>query len=139
MKTLPLHLDPGTDIKHELTELARANKLSGYILGVVGNVSKASFQCPGKEGPNTLEGNLEIISLNGTISPSGVHLHLSISDGSCSVFGGHLEDETIVLKGVDILICSLDDEVTKLENNKEKKDSEFPRVEIFVLNDCPWC
>ena len=48
-------------------------------------------------------GELEIITLQGTISPDGVHLHLSFSDASCQVWGGHLEHGTLVLRGADLL------------------------------------
>jgi glutaredoxin len=51
-----------------------------------------------------IEGDLEIITLNGTISPRGVHLHLSLSDGACQVWGGHLEPGTVVRKGTDLLV-----------------------------------
>ena len=91
METLPLQLEPGQDLHQTLSALAAEHKLSGFVLGVVGNLSQASFQCPGQEQPTRLTGELEIITLNGTFSPEGVHLHLSLSDGACQVWGGHLE------------------------------------------------
>ena len=87
METLPLQLDPGHDLHHTLSALAAERNLSGFVLGVVGNLSQASFQCPGQEQPTRLQGELEIITLNGTFSPEGVHLHLSLSDGACQVWG----------------------------------------------------
>ena len=52
------------------------------MLGVVGNLSRAAFQCPGQPQPTVLEGDLEVITLNGTLSPA-MDLHLSLSDGAC--------------------------------------------------------
>ena len=83
MQPLPLKLAPGSDLRLSLEELAQRDGISGFVLGVVGNLTKASFQCPGQAEPTVLEGDLEVITLNGTFSPEGVHLHLSLSDGAC--------------------------------------------------------
>ena len=91
MRALPLHLPAGADIRHSLEALARREQATGFVLSVVGNMSQACFACPGQNGPTLLSGELEIITLQGTIAPSGVHLHLSFSDGQCQVWGGHLE------------------------------------------------
>ena len=78
MDTLTLHLEPGQDLLLSLSEVAQKKQISGFLLGVVGNLSKASFQCPGRDKPSVLEGELEIITLNGTFHSDGVHLHLSL-------------------------------------------------------------
>ena len=36
------------------------------------------------------EGKFEIVSLTGTLSPDGPHLHISLSDGEGKTIGGHL-------------------------------------------------
>ena len=102
MQSLSLKLDPGSDLRLTIEKVGYEKKKSGFILGVVGNLSRAAFQCPGRSEPTVLEGNLEIITLNGTISPDSVHLHLSLSDGDCQVWGGHLEPGTLILKGADV-------------------------------------
>lgn len=104
MHTLPLHLDAGSDVRLSLEALAREQGASGFVLSVVGNLSQACFQCPGRSAPTRLRGELEIITLSGTLSPEGVHLHLSFSDGDCRVWGGHLEPGTLVLRGADLLV-----------------------------------
>jgi len=104
MHPLPLHLDAGSDVRLSLEALAREQGATGYVLSVVGNLSTAVFQCPGKPAPTRLRGELEIITLSGTLSPEGVHLHLSFSDGDCRVWGGHLEPGTLVLRGADLLV-----------------------------------
>ena len=134
MQSLPLKLAPGSDLRLSLEELARRDGISGFVLGVVGNLTKASFQCPGQAEPTVLEGDLEVITLNGTFSPEGVHLHLSLSDGACQVWGGHLEPGTIVQKGVDLLIGVLEQSEGSL-----KQQASTPRLEIAVLPGCPWC
>ena len=136
MQPLPLKLAPGSDLRLSLEELAQRDGISGFVLGVVGNLTKASFQCPGQGEPTVLEGDLEVITLNGTFSPEGVHLHLSLSDGACQVWGGHLEPGTIVQKGVDLLIGVLE----QREGRPARQTAAAtPRIEIAVLPGCPWC
>lgn len=129
MHSLPLKLDPGSDLRLTLEEIGRDQGINGFVLGVVGNLTRAAFQCPGKAEPTVLEGDLEVITLNGTIGPNGVHLHLSLSDGACQVWGGHLEPGTLVQKGVDLLIGVLD----------QTTPSPRPKIELAVLPGCPWC
>ena len=136
MQPLPLKLAPGSDLRLSLEELAQRDGISGFVLGVVGNLTNASFQCPGQAEPTVLEGDLEVITLNGTFSPEGVHLHLSLSDGACQVWGGHLEPGTIVQKGVDLLIGVLE----QREGRPARQTAvAAPRIEIAVLPGCPWC
>ncbi len=104
MRPVPLKLGPGSDLHRSLLQLGRAQNAPGFVLGVVGNLSQVAFQCPGPGGPTVLQGDFEIISLQGTVGPAGVHLHLSFSDGDCQVWGGHLEPGTLVLKGADLLV-----------------------------------
>ena len=134
MQPLPLKLAPGSDLRLSLEELAQRDGISGFVLGVVGNLTKASFQCPGQAEPTVLEGDLEVITLNGTFSPEGVHLHLSLSDGACQVWGGHLEPGTIVQKGVDLLIGVLEQ-----REGRPARQTAAPRIKIAVLPGCPWC
>ena len=134
MRPLPLKLAPGSDLRLSLEDLSRREGIHGFVLGVVGNLTRAAFQCPGQSEPTVLEGDLEVITLNGTLSPDSVHLHLSLSDGACQVWGGHLEPGTIVQKGADVL-------VGVLEQNKPAAatTATAPRLEIAVLPGCPWC
>ena len=134
MRPLPLKLAPGSDLRLSLEDLARREGIHGFVLGVVGNLTRAAFQCPGQSEPTVLDGDLEVITLNGTLSPDSVHLHLSLSDGACQVWGGHLEPGTIVQKGADVL-------VGVLEQNKPAPatTATAPRLEIAVLPGCPWC
>lgn len=104
MRALPIHLEAGADLRGSLEDLALEQQASGFVLSVVGNMSQACFACPGQPEPTVLRGELEIITLQGTVSPSGVHLHLSFSDPGCQVWGGHLEHGSLVLKGADLLV-----------------------------------
>ena len=131
METLTLKLNPGQDLLQSLHQLAVERQLRGFVLGVVGDLSEACFQCPGQSQPTRMQGVLEVITLNGTVSPEGVHLHLSLSDGACQVWGGHLEPGSTVLKGVQLLLG--------LSGLPDQSPLPQERVELAVLPGCPWC
>jgi predicted DNA-binding protein with PD1-like motif/glutaredoxin len=132
MRALPLHLEAGSDVRRSLEQLALAQNAGGFVLSVVGNLSQAAFACPGQAAPTLLSGELEIITLQGTLAPEGVHLHLSFSDGECQVWGGHLEYGTLVLRGADLLVGLL------AEAEPTPTQSGIPRVGIAGLPGCPY-
>ncbi|WP_320667642.1 PCC domain-containing protein [Prochlorococcus sp. MIT 1307] len=138
MQTLPFNLPPGSDLRLSIEELATSQRMSGFVLSIVGNLSRACFQCPGRTNPTILEGNLEIITLNGTFSPNSVHLHLSISDGNCQVWGGHLENGSEVLKGADILVGFLERKQSDKDINSSLHSNPIHKLEVFVIPGCPW-
>ena len=141
MQAVSLHLEPGSDVRLCLEQLAREQGASGFVLSVVGNLSQAAFQCPGKDRPTVLAGELEIITLQGTLAPHGVHLHLSFSDSACQVWGGHLEPGTLVLKGADVLVGFLDESVKTSDANQvpeQNRSDQHPRVSIAVIDGCPY-
>ena len=143
MHPLPLHLGAGSDLRASLERLGSEVGTSGFVLGVVGDLSQASFQCPVQAESTVLEGHLEIITLQGTVAPQGVHLHLSLSDGDCQVWGGHLEHGSLVLRGADLLVGFLptgapQEPAAAAVRPAVPAAPAQPRVEIAVLSGCPY-
>lgn len=136
MRAKPFHLEPGADLRRSLEAIAQRENSVGFVLSVVGNMSQASFACPGRQGPTVLQGDLEIITLQGTLTPQGVHLHLSFSDGSCQVWGGHLEHGSHVLKGADLLVGFLEPEPVPVPATNAAAPPV--RVQLAVAEHCPW-
>ena len=126
-------LEAGRDLLISLQEMAIKENKAGYILSVVGNLSKARIQCPGKKQSTLIKNTLEIVSLNGTIDPNHCHLHISFSDGNCNMWAGHLNEGTIIFKAADMLIGFLDENLIKKEKNIHNK-----QVEIYIIPNCPW-
>ncbi|MFN9055893.1 MAG: PCC domain-containing protein, partial [Cyanobacteriota bacterium] len=52
---------------------------------------------------------LEILSLSGTISPDGAHLHISVAGSSGAVIGGHLGAGSLVRTTAELVIGLLPD------------------------------
>ncbi len=139
METYTLHLSPESDLKKSIEVFAKENKATGFVLGIVGDLSKASIQCPKQNQITSITGGLEIITLNGSFNPSKVHLHLSFSDSNCNVLGGHLENETTILKGADILLGLLSKKANNLLVQEPLfNNTENTAQEVAILNNCPW-
>ena len=136
MQPHSLKLSPDSDLIICIKEFSFSNKLYGYVSGVVGNLSKACIQCPGNQKISKFEGNLEIVSLNGHFNNGEVHLHLSFADEGCNVFGGHLEEGSIIKKGMDILLISF--EYKTIDILKQNLNDNQSRVKAYILKNCPW-
>ena len=133
MKSYSLSLPPKSDILKSILKISNDEKLNGFVLGIIGNLSSAAIRCPGSKGPLILREELEIISLNGTVSPGQVHLHICISDRKCHVWGGHLEVGSNVLKNTEILFG-----LHGKDTNKSSINTLHDSLEIAVIPGCPW-
>ena len=51
MQPLPLKLAPGSDLRLSLEQLAQRDGISGFVLGVVGNLTKARSSAPARRSP----------------------------------------------------------------------------------------
>ena len=131
----PLQITSNSDLLNSLKSLASNINKTGYILSIVGDLSAAKIKCPGNQVPTFINDHLEIITLNGTISPDKCHLHISVSDNDCKIWAGHLEEGTIILKGSDILVGFIDKE-TKV--NPANVRNQKKNIEIYTLPKCPW-
>lgn len=102
-------LRPGQDLKKELLYYCQMHSLHGAcIVSAVGSLNKAHIRLSGGKDVVEFQGPFEIVSLNGTLSSSGIHLHMSISNFDGKVIGGHLMD------GCEIHTTA---EIVLLENN----------------------
>ncbi|WP_269605372.1 PCC domain-containing protein [Prochlorococcus marinus] len=125
----------GVDVYNSLNELHKQHNSTAFLISAVGDLSKVSLKCPLNDKPVILEKKLEIITLSGYIMSTESHLHISVSDENCSVFGGHLHSGTMVLKSLDILIGVIPNiKKTSFVSSKPNPAN----VDIYILPDCPW-
>jgi predicted DNA-binding protein with PD1-like motif len=91
MKVVPLRLQPGDDLRLALEAwMGEQEVLAGCVISAVGSLSLAQLRLAGATQATAIHGELEIVSLSGTLSPDGIHLHIAIADSSGTVIGGHL-------------------------------------------------
>ncbi len=51
--------------------------------------------------------NFEIVSLTGTLSPKGLHIHISVADSTGNTLGGHLLDGNEVYYYVELIVAKI--------------------------------
>jgi predicted DNA-binding protein with PD1-like motif len=82
MQTHPVRLFPGDDLRGALEDTLRALDLeAAFVLQGIGSLSVAQLRFAGAEQATELRGDLEILTLAGSISPNGAHLHLAARVG----------------------------------------------------------
>ena len=105
MKVVPLRLHPGEDLRRALeTWMGEQQQQAGCMISAVGSLSVAQLRLAGASETTTICGELEIISLSGTLSPDGAHLHIAIADSSGAVIGGHLCPGSLVRTTAELVI-----------------------------------
>ncbi len=111
MRHITFRLKGGQLLKEEI-ELQAKNIPAGVLLSVVGALENVNLRMagatPDRQDIRNLEGPFEIVSGIGTVSSSGCHLHLSVSDKEGRVLGGHLKEGCRVGVTVEVVIGVLE-------------------------------
>ncbi|MFM0325019.1 PPC domain-containing DNA-binding protein [Caballeronia glebae] len=108
MHAMTLRLSPGDDLRAALDQALRAHRFSAaYVLQGIGSLSVARLRYAGRDEAAELRGDLEILTLAGTLSEQGPHLHMSVSDADGRVFGGHVSPGCIVRTTAEIIVANL--------------------------------
>ncbi|MFM7514687.1 MAG: PPC domain-containing DNA-binding protein [Cyanobium sp.] len=105
MKVMPLRLQPGADLRRALeTWMGKQPEQAGCVIIAVGSLSVAQLRLAGAIFSTAIHGELEILSLSGTLSPDGSHLHFAIADNQGAVMGGHLCAGSLVRTTAELVI-----------------------------------
>ena len=94
----------GDDLSHKLSDFCLENKIKLGFVSIIGALQKASFsfydQEEKKYSKSYVNEPVEILSCLGNVSVKEgkpfLHAHLSVADKNGNVFGGHLEEGTII-------------------------------------------
>ena len=98
-------LKPGQDLKQEITSYVQQHKIeAGWIITCVGSVTQYNLRFANQPDGIKAAGHFEIVSLVGTVSINGSHLHMSVSDSTGKTIGGHLLDSNLVYTTAEIVI-----------------------------------
>lgn len=105
MKTYAFRLLPGQDLKTEIQRFVDKEGIeAGFILTCVGSLTEWHLRFANVAEGTKGSGHFEIVSLVGTVSVNGSHLHMSISDSLGQVTGGHLLADNLVYTTAEIVI-----------------------------------
>ncbi|TES74194.1 DNA-binding protein [Burkholderia cepacia] len=108
MQAHPLRLSPGDDLRRSIEEALRPHGAhAAFVIQGIGSLSGAQLRFAGVDQPTELRGDLEILTLAGSVSPDGAHLHMAVSDASGRVSGGHVASGCVVRTTAEILLALL--------------------------------
>lgn len=100
-----LRLIPGEDVRIALRDLASAHRMeAAAITSAVGSLTQAHLRYANRADGMLTSGDLEVLSLSGTLSMHGLHLHLSIGDRNGQMLGGHMLEGCLVRTTLEVIV-----------------------------------
>ena len=115
MKTLPIRLIPGQDLRAALEAAVLAqNCRAAFVLSCIGSLSTAGIRLAGAAQPTRLTESMEVLTLSGTVAvaddgKTSSHMHIAISTATGQVLGGHVAPGCTVLTTAEVLLALLPD------------------------------
>jgi predicted DNA-binding protein with PD1-like motif len=111
MNIYATRLTQGQDLKKSIEDFVKNQGLSSAtIVSAVGSLERLVVRMAGATASTqdirTLDGPFEIVSLVGNLGQERTHLHISVSDKSGAVKGGHLKEGSIVHTTVELVLVS---------------------------------
>ena len=137
-QTLTLRLNPGDDLRTALDAAfaqlqAEQNTRAACVISAVGSLSRAVLRYAAEPQGTVLAEPLELITLSGTLSPDGAHLHASVANARGEMCGGHVMPGCIVRTTAEIVLVSLQGWVFAREH-----DARTGFKELVAKPATPW-
>ena len=130
MQSYTFRLKPGQDLFDSIEAFVSENKIdAGCVLSSVGSLTHATLRLANRAHYNQYDGYFEIVSMTGTVSTNGSHLHVSISDGDGVTIGGHLVSGCKIYTTTEIVIADFDDVIYKRE--LLENDSGYEELVVY--------
>lgn len=108
MDFLPMRIRPDADLRRTLEGTLGEQRVgAAFVIGGIGSLRQARLRLAGKAEPDALNCELEILTLSGSLSADGAHLHMSVADASGRVIGGHVGYDCIVRTTAEVLLVPL--------------------------------
>jgi uncharacterized protein len=121
-------LKPGEDLQAGIEQIVKSNAIeAGWIATCVGSLTSYNIRFANEPDGKMGEGHFEIVSLVGTVSINGAHLHISVSDSTGKTIGGHLLNGCKVYTTAEIVITA-----TGKYSFTREKDGTTPWEELQV-------
>ena len=116
MRNYTFRLKPGHDLFDSIQAFVHQKNIeAGCVLSGVGSLMYATLRLANRESYSEYDYHFEIVSVTGTVSIHGSHLHISISDGDGKTIGGHFESGCQIYTTAEIVIAVFEDEIYKRE------------------------
>jgi predicted DNA-binding protein with PD1-like motif len=128
IKVHAIRLKPDQDLRKEIENFVAKEKINaGYIITCVGSLTQTNIRYANEQSGAIMNGHFEIVSLTGTISTNGCHLHISVSDSTGKTIGGHLLDNNLIYTTAEIVLGESKDLLFTRE-----KDGSTPWQELQI-------
>jgi predicted DNA-binding protein with PD1-like motif len=129
MRNYTFRLSPGQDLYHSIEMFVQDRKIeAGCVLSGVGSLTHATLRLANQDMHQEAEGPFEIVSITGTVSTHGSHLHVSVSDEHGKTIGGHLVTGCIIYTTAEIVILEFEDLVYRREF---AEDSGYDELVVY--------
>ncbi len=131
ISSLAFRLKPGEDLKAGIEKIVQEKQIrAGWMATCSGSLTDYAIRFANQPAASTGKGYFEIVSLTGTVSINGSHLHLSISDSTGRTIGGHLVPGCKIYTTAEIVLMFTD----KYTFTREK-DGSTPWEELQVKEE----
>ena len=129
MENYTFRLSAGQDLFDAIDAFVLQNQIeAGCVLSGVGSLKHAVLRLANREVHNEYVGYFEIVSITGTVSIHGSHLHVSISDENGYTIGGHLVSGCKIYTTAEIVIAAFSAVVYKREF---AEDSGYDELKVY--------
>ena len=134
MKIYTFRLKPNQDLFDSIETFVAEKKIeAGCVLSSVGSLTHATLRLANRSYYNEYEGHFEIVSMTGTVSTNGLHIHVSISDGDGVTIGGHLVPGCKIYTTAEIVLAVFEDVVYRRE--LLENDSGYEELMVYKKNE----
>ena len=129
MRNYTFRLKSGHDLFDSIASFVQEKNIqAGCVLSGVGSLTHVSLRLANRDYFSEYDGFFEIVSITGTVSIHGSHLHISVSDGDGRTIGGHLESGCKIYTTAEIVLAVFGDVVYKREF---AEDSVYDELVVY--------
>jgi uncharacterized protein len=129
MQNYTFRLMSGQDLFDSIEAFVMEKQVeAGCVLSGVGSLRHAALRLANRDFISEYDEYFEIVSITGTISVHGSHLHISISDQDGKTIGGHFESGCKIYTTAEIVIAVFEDVTYKREF---AEDSGYDELVVY--------
>lgn len=130
MQNYTFRLTPGQDLFDSIQAFVMKRHVqAGCVLSGVGSLRHARLRLADRNHNSEYDGPFEIVSLTGTLSIYGSHLHIAIADGEGRTLGGHFESGCEVYTTAEIVIAAFENVTYRREF---AEDSGYEELSVYM-------
>ena len=106
MTFTPLRLPPGADLRRSLdTHTFPDGSCSGFVVAGLGILMNPKLRFAVASEETTISGPVELMTISGSLSKDGAHVHVAVANAQGQLFAGHLCYGSVVRTTVELLLA----------------------------------